>query len=138
VEWTATLYDVVTAYASQRQRRALKEGGNDLPARDNFGALLTIWKRPPWGDEDEAAAWVAYVEICREDPDIADEIVASARRWVAAYQHKPDMLKPLEKWLSKGTWKNLPPQRKQPRNAGKVSLSDIALAITRDDGSDQS
>src|ERR1700730_13531687 len=50
VEWTATLYDVVTAYASQRQRRALKEEGNDLPALEKFATLLSIWKRPH-GDE---------------------------------------------------------------------------------------
>jgi len=45
--------------------------------KEIFAVLLSIWKRKHHGDEDEAAAWQAFAEICREDPDIADEILAS-------------------------------------------------------------
>jgi hypothetical protein len=101
-------------------------------AVDRFSDLLAVWQRP-WG-ENEAAARVAFAKACREaDPDA---IIASARAWVAAKE--PDRhLQPLEKWLARGAWKNQPPSPKQKRNGGKVSLSNIALAISRD-GGDQS
>jgi hypothetical protein len=99
-------------------------------AVDRFSELLAIWKRPH-GDEDEAAAWTAFVVICREDPEIADEIIASARRWVTAKAQEPEFLKPLEKWLARGAWKNLPPSPKPKRNGGKVALSPIGLEISR-------
>jgi hypothetical protein len=58
------------------------DGGAPKGLKDRFAVLLAIWKRP-WGKEDEAAAWEAFVEECRAGAD-ADEIIASARRWVAA------------------------------------------------------
>lgn len=101
-----------------------------------FATLVAIWKRPH-GDEDEDAAWRAFVSACiscqRDPDDIANDIIASARRWVAAYRHKPEMLKPLWKWLGNGTWKNQPPSPKPKRNAGKVSLANVALAISREE-----
>jgi hypothetical protein len=121
---------------------ALAEGGaptmkTDFAAWDApFATLVAIWKRPH-GDEDEDAAWRAFVSACiscqRDPDDIANDIIASARRWVAAYRHKPEMLKPLWKWLSNGTWKNQPPSPKAKRNAGKVSLANVALAISREE-----
>ena len=50
--------------------------------KDKFALLLSIYFRP-YG-VDEAAAWKAFVQVCGNDPDIADEVIASARRWVAA------------------------------------------------------
>jgi hypothetical protein len=93
-----------------------------------FATLVAMWKRPH-GDEDEEAAWKAFVAICNPHitADIADEIVASARRWVAAYQHKPEMLKPLWKWLSNGAWKNQPPPPKPKRNSCKVPIGQRML-----------
>jgi hypothetical protein len=103
-------------------------------AREKFDALVAIWKRPH-GDEDVEAGWRGFVAQCRQgDPDeIAAAILASGHRWVAAYQHKPEMLKPLWRWLSEGTWKNQPPSPKPKRNAGKASLANIALAVSREE-----
>jgi hypothetical protein len=116
---------------------ALAEGGAREGLKDCFAELFSIWKRPPHGDEHEAAAWAAFVAGCSkgDDPDeIADAILASGRRWVAAYQHEPNMLKPLWKWLSLNTWKHQPDKGPKPkRNAGKVSLANVALAISREE-----
>ena len=95
--------------------------------KDKFGLLLSIYKRP-YGD-DEVAAWRAFVQACGNDPDIADDILDSARRWIAA--RPPEKLQKLETWITQGAWKNSPPQ-KQPRGSGKVSLANIALAISRE------
>jgi hypothetical protein len=86
-------------------------------------------------------AWPHLVKACcscQEYPDeIAATILASARRWVAAYAHKPEMLKPLWKWLSSGAWKNMPPSPAPKRNAGKASLAAIAKAEGQRGGGDQ-
>jgi hypothetical protein len=95
---------------------------------DRFADLLAIWQRP-WGEESEADAGLAFAIACRE-ADL-DQIIDSARRWTAAVE--PRFLKPLAKWLAKGLLKKSPPQRPR-RNAGKVSLSAIALAITQEEG----
>jgi hypothetical protein len=107
---------------------APKGMATDVAAWDAaFAELLSIWKRPH-GDEDEDAAWPVFVIACcscqRDPDDLATEIIASARRWVAAYQHKSDKLKPLWTWLSLNTWKNQPPPPKPTRNGGKVSLAE--------------
>jgi hypothetical protein len=92
---------------------------------DRFTDLLAVWQRP-WGEDDEPAAHRAFAEACREaDPD---DIIASARRWVAAAD-EPRFLKPLTKWLAKGLWQKQPPSRAPQRNGGKVSLSRLALEI---------
>jgi hypothetical protein len=93
--------------------------------KERFAELLSIWQRP-YG-EDRAAAWKAFVEIYT--PDTADEIIASAHRWVAA--REPDKLQPLEKWLGNGAWKNLPPQ-KQTRKGREPTAGEIAIARYRD------
>ncbi|MGY3347732.1 MULTISPECIES: hypothetical protein [unclassified Bradyrhizobium] len=103
----------------------------DGGARETFEVLLTIWRRP-YG-ESRAAAWQSFVEIYT--PEIRDQLIASARRWVAA--RPPDKLQPLEKWLRNGAWKNQPPSRKWQGNSGKPSLFGMTLAMTRDDGDGQ-
>jgi hypothetical protein len=100
-----------------------------LAPNDRFAELLAVWSVRPWG-EDDSDACLAFALVCREaDPD---DIITSARRWVAAADD-PRFLKPLTKWLAKGLWRREPPSRKQKRG-GKVSLSDIALAASRDRG----
>jgi hypothetical protein len=89
---------------------------------DRFSELLAIWQRP-YG-EDKAAASVAFIEACCGEPAIADEIIASARRWVAA--RPPDKLQKLPTWLAQGAWQNQPPTR---RRNGKVSWSQRAFEI---------
>jgi hypothetical protein len=131
------------AKASSKRERERSHALADTPgapapyggARKKFDALISIWRRP-YGDEDEATAWRGFVAQCRAgDPDqIADAILASGHRWVAAYQHKPDMLKPLWNWLTVGAWKNLPPQKQRRGNAGRVSLFNIAIESTREGG----
>ena len=132
--------DAATSAAGERERElaladpgALAVGG---AREDKFAELLSIWKRHPHGPEDEAAAWKAFVAECSKgDPDeISDAILASGHRWVAAYQHEPNMLKPLWKWLAHGIWKHHPDKKQPKRNAGKVSLVNIALAVSRDEG----
>jgi len=93
--------------------------------KEKFEALVAIWQRGH-GDEDRVAAWKAFVAECGQSDEIADEILASGHRWVAAYQHEPNMLKPLWKWLALGTWKNLPPPPKPKRgnSGGKVSAAE--------------
>jgi hypothetical protein len=103
----------------------------DGGARETIETLLTIWRRP-YG-ENRAAAWQAFVEIYT--PEIGDELIASARRWVAA--RPPDILQPLEKWLRNGAWKNQPPSRTRQGNSSKPSLFGMTLAMTRDDRSEQ-
>jgi len=131
--------DAKASSNGEREERSLALAGtpgalapNGGAPKEKFKALLSIWKRPPHGDEDEAAGWQAFVVECSKgDPnEIGDEIVASGHRWVAAYRDEPNMLKPLWKWLALGTWKHQPDKRQPKRNAGKVSLAGMA----RDEG----
>lgn len=90
---------------------------------DRFGELLTVWSVRPWG-EDDADACLAFTIACREaDPN---DIVASARRWVAAADD-PRFLKPLTKWLAKGLWKKPPPKLRRGRR-DEPSLGEMLAA----------
>jgi hypothetical protein len=86
-------------------------------ARDYFEALCTIWQQRTYG-LDKPAALKAYLAVLQEG-GAAEDILASASRWVAAAKSadKLDKLQALEKWLGQGAWRN-PPPVKQQRNGG--------------------
>ena len=79
--------------------------------KETFELLLSIYQRP-YG-EDRAAAWTAFIAIYTSET--ADEIIASAHRWVAA--RPADKLRKLETWLGNGAWKKQPPPKKQTRGS---------------------
>ena len=104
----------------------------EVIARDIFGTLLSIWDRGPHGPEDEPAAWQAFVaECCKDDPDDPNEagaaILASAYRWLDAYREQPNMLKPLWKWLSLGTWKHPPDEKRKRGRSREPTPGEILL-----------
>jgi hypothetical protein len=124
-----------TATRERERSRALADphGALRLEAgapKDVFAALLSIYKRPPHGDEDEAAGWKAFVVECSKGvPDeIAAAILASGHLWVAAYRDEPNMLKPLWKWLAKGIWKHQPDKKQPKRGQREPSLGEQIIA----------
>ena len=81
-----------------------KEENGAALARD-FESLCLIWRKPH--GINKAAAWKAFQAVCSEYP--AEEVLASAERWVAATP--PRYLKKLEDWLGNSAWRNEPPVR---------------------------
>ncbi|MCD9110097.1 helix-turn-helix domain-containing protein [Bradyrhizobium japonicum] len=98
-------------------------------AVDRFSELWALWsseRRFPDTDDDEREARKAFVVICREHPDIADEIIAAARKFIAAIKAKGFNLPKLWKWLCKDNWRKEPPARRQRRGT-KPALAEMML-----------
>jgi hypothetical protein len=93
---------------------------------DRFAELWTIWSSArswPDSDDDEAAARRAFALACSDD-DIAGNIIAAARAWIAAVE--PRFLAKLSKWLTGRGWEKQPPARRQ-RRGGKPALAEMML-----------
>ena len=108
------------------------DGGALEGLKQVFAELFSIWKRGH-GDEDEAAAWKAFVAECSkgdDDPnEVAAAILASGHRWFAAYRDRdePGMLKPLWKWLSLNTWKHQPDKKQKSGKRDEPTPGEILL-----------
>ena len=77
-----------------------------------------VWRRPwPETPQEVSITRCLFGKLVREGAD-AEAIIASARAWVTAFAEKPDMLKPLWKWLH--GWE-IPPPAKRKRQTPATS-----------------
>ena len=100
---------------------------NGAALAGDFESLCLIWRKPH--GINKAAAWKTFQAVCSEHP--AEQILASAGRWVAATP--PRYLKKLEEWLGNGAWRNDPPAR-GAESTGRRRKEDPVEAMMRAGG----
>jgi hypothetical protein len=111
-------------------------------APEGFEELWALWSpaRRINTDRHEAEARTAYADLIRREGPIHDEIMDRARQYLDAKIKAEDEqhIYQLANWLSRDNWLKPPPRPPKPqRNAGKVSLSAIALEIAREEAENE-
>jgi len=81
--------------------------------------LSAIYQRPwPETPREVSVTHHLFVKLTREGAD-PEAIITNARAWVGAFAEKPDMLKPLWKWLH--GWEIPPPAKKKRQSASPAA-----------------
>ena len=100
-----------------------------LAREEEFGELLQLWSVKPHGiNKDKARA--AFLRVIADGAS-PEDILDSARRWVAAKAKEPRFLPALETWLDNGAWRNDPPTQMNGKHH-RPSGAEVAANLARE------